>query len=98
MSDKPPVLRRSVERASAPVAHALAGLPSWVTTLAWVTLLVLAAVVGGPVGWVLLGLAVAFVAWLLFLAWPYASLNAKLIRVAVLLVGVAVVVVRLLPR
>ncbi|MCH8612776.1 DUF6703 family protein [Arsenicicoccus dermatophilus] len=98
MSEKPPVLRRSVERASTPAAHALAGLPSWATTTAWVVLLVLAAVVGGPIGWVLLALAVAFVAWLLFLAWPYASLNAKLIRVAVLLLGVALVVARLLPR
>ena len=40
----------------------------------------------------------AFVAWLLYLAWPYASTNAKLIRIAAALLGVAIVLVRLLPR
>ena len=91
-------LRQSVERASTPAAAALSLLPGWVTTVVWVLLLVIAAIVGGPVGWVLLGLAVAFVAWLLYLAWPYASTNAKLIRIAAALLGVAIVLVRLLPR
>lgn len=91
-------LRQSVERASTPAAAALSRLPGWVTTVVWVLLLVIAAIVGGPVGWVLLGLAVAFVAWLLYLAWPYASTNAKLIRIAAALLGVAIVLVRLLPR
>ena len=91
-------LRQSVERASTPAAAALSRLPGWVTTVVWVLLLVIAAIVGGAVGWVLLGLAVAFVAWLLYLAWPYASTNAKLIRIAAALLGVAIVLVRLLPR
>ncbi|WP_029212418.1 DUF6703 family protein [Arsenicicoccus bolidensis] len=91
-------LRQSLERASTPAAAALSRLPGWVTTVVWVLLLVIAAIVGGAVGWVLLGLAVAFVAWLLYLAWPYASTNAKLIRIAAALLGVAIVLVRLLPR
>lgn len=91
-------LRQSVERASTPAAAALSRLPGWATTVVWVALLVIAAIVGGPVGWVLLGLVVAFVAWLLYLAWPYASTNAKLIRIAAALLGVAIVLVRLLPR
>ncbi|WP_392465938.1 DUF6703 family protein [Arsenicicoccus cauae] len=95
---EPTPLRQSVERASTPTATALSRLPGWATTAAWVALLVLAAVVGGPVGWVLLTIAVAFVAWLLYLAWPYASTNAKLIRVATGLLGAALVLVRLLPR
>ncbi|AKT52146.1 hypothetical protein ADJ73_14250 [Arsenicicoccus sp. oral taxon 190] len=91
-------MRDSVERASTPAVTALAGLPTWATTIVWLALLVLAALVGPPVGWVLLAAAILFVAWLLYLVWPYASTNAKLMRVAVLLVGVAVVLVRLLPR
>lgn len=83
---------------SSPAANRLAGLPTWATTAAFVVLMVAAAIIGGPVGWVLYGVALAFVAWLLYLAWPYVSLNAKLMRIAVTLLVAAVVLVRLLPR
>ena len=94
----PNSLRQSVERASLPLLARLSALPRPVPFLSMLILLVLGAVVGGPVGFVLMGVAAVFVAWLLYLSWPRLTAAERLMRGAVVLLAVALAVVQLFPR
>jgi hypothetical protein len=91
-------LRPSIERASLPLITRLSSLPRVVPFLLMLALLVGGVVVGGPVGFVLMGLAAVFVGWILYLSWPRLSGSERIMRSAVLLLAVVLAVVQLFPR
>lgn len=94
----PGALRRRIEQASLPVLELLARLPVWLPFLLLLVLILGGGFIGGTVGWVLVGVAMFFVAWLLYLSWPRLNGVERLMRVAVLLLFLAVTVVQLVPR
>lgn len=94
----PGPFRSAVERASSPVLTRLARLPVWLPFLILLVLLLGGGFLGGPVGWVLVGLALAFILWLFYLSWPQLSGVDRLMRIAVLAVFVAATLVLLFPR
>jgi hypothetical protein len=61
-------------------------------------LLVGGVLVGGPVGFLLMGLAALFVGWVLYLGWPRLSTSERIMRLAVLVLAVAMALVQLFPR
>lgn len=89
--------RTSVEKASLPLLTRLSRLPRIVPFL-----LVLALLVGGILipgwGWVLTALVALFLAWMLFLGWPRLTGVERLMRVAVILLAVAIAVTQAIPR
>lgn len=89
--------RASVERASLPLLTRLSRLPRAVPFL-----VVLALLVGGILipgwGWVLTALVALFLAWMLFLGWPRLTGVERLMRVAVILLAVAIAVTQAVPR
>lgn len=91
-------MRRRIEQASLPLLEGLAKLPVWLPFLALLALILGGGFIGGPLGWTLVCLALFFVAWLLYLSWPRLSPVERLMRVAVLLLFLAVTIVQLLPR
>lgn len=95
---EPGPVRRSIEQASLPALEQLAKLPVWLPFLVLLLLMLGGGFLGGPVGWVLVGLALAFILWLFYLSWPRLNGVDRLMRVAVLLLFVAVTVVQLVPR
>lgn len=94
----PGAFRRRVEQASLPALTALARLPAWLPFLVLLVLLLVGGFVGGVVGWVLVAAAMLFILWLLYLSWPRMTTAERLMRVALLLVFVAVAVTQLVPR
>lgn len=76
----------------------LSRLPKLVPFLILLTLLVGGVLVGGPVGFVLMSVAALFVAWVLYLSWPRLTSSERVMRVAVLLLAVAMALVQLAPR
>lgn len=94
----PGPVRAAVERASRPALERLARLPVWLPFLALLALILVGGFLGGPVGWVMVGLALLFVTWLLYLSWPRLTGVERVMRVAVLLLFLAVTVVQLVPR
>lgn len=97
-SSQPGPLRRSVEQASLPALERLARLPVWLPFLVLLLLMVGGGFLGGPVGWVLVGVALLFIAWLLYLSWPRLGTVDRVMRLAVLLLFVVVTVVQLVPH
>ena len=91
-------MRDKIERASLPLLTRLSHLPRLVPFFILLVLLVAGALVGGPVGFVLMGLAALFVAWLLYLSWPRLTGTEKLMRSAVVLLAVALALTQLFPR
>lgn len=96
--ESPGPFRRSVEQASLPLLTQLAKLPVWMPFLVVLLLLLVGGFVGGPVGLVLVVLALAFVLWLLFLSWPRLTTTERVMRLAVLLLFAVLTVVQLVPR
>ena len=94
----PNTLRPSIERASLPLIKKLNSLPRAVPFLILLALLVGGVFTGGPVGFLLMGLAAAFVGWVLYLSWPRLTGSERIMRSAVLLVAVAMAVTQLFPR
>lgn len=81
----------------------LSRLPKLVPFLILLSLLVGGVLFGGPlrqpvVGFVLMGLAALFVAWVLYLSWPRLTSSERVMRVAVLMLAVAMALVQLAPR
>jgi len=72
----------------------LSGLPKLLPFAILLTLLVGGGLIGGPLGLVLMSLAVIFVAWVLYLSWPVLSASERMMRSAVLLLAVAMTIVR----
>jgi hypothetical protein len=89
--------RASVERASLPLLTRLSRLPRAVPFL-----VVLALLVGGILipgwGWLLTALVALFLAWMLFLGWPRLTGVERLMRLAVILLAVAIAVTQAVPR
>ena len=94
----PNTLRPSIERASLPLITRLSRLPRSVPFLLMLAPLVAGVVIGGPVGFVLMSLAALFVGWILYLSWPRLSGSERIMRLAVLLLAVAMAIVQLSPR
>ena len=94
----PNTLRPSIERASLPLITRISSLPKAVPFLLILALLVAGVLIGGPVGFVLMGLATVFVGWILYLSWPRLSGSERIMRSAVLLLAVAMAIVQLFPR
>ncbi len=89
--------RSRVEHASAPFAEKLNGMPRWAPFLA-VLALMAAGVFVPRVGFLFTLVIAAFLGWLLYLTWPRLVGPEKLMRIAVLLMVVAVAVVQAFPR
>ena len=91
-------MRRRIDQASLPLMTALSRVPRLVPFLILLALLVGGVIIGGPAGFVLMSLAAAFVAWVLYLSWPRLTGSERIMRLAVLLLAVAMAVVQLFPR
>ena len=91
-----PTLRESIETASLPTVKAISGLPRFVPFL-----VVLALMIGGIVikdwGWILIGIVMVFLAWMLYLGWPRLTSSEKLLRSAILLLTAGVTLTRAFP-
>jgi hypothetical protein len=81
-------LRRRIDQASLPLMTKLSNLPRLVPFLILLGLLVGGLLKGGLAGFVLMSLAAAFVAWVLYLSWPRLSGSERIMRLAVLLLAV----------
>ena len=89
--------RSRVEHASARFVEKLNAMPRWVAFL--VILALMAAGVFVPrVGFLCTAVVAAFLGWLLYLTWPRLVGPEKLMRIAVLLMVLAVTVVQASPR
>jgi hypothetical protein len=94
----PNTLRQRIDQASLPLMTRLSGLPRLVPFVLLLALLVAGALISGPVGFILMGLAAAFVGWVLYLSWPQLTSSERVMRLAVLLLAVVMAVVQLFPR
>jgi hypothetical protein len=63
--------------------------------LVMLALIVTGILVGGVVGCALIVLAVLFLVWLLYIAWPALSPTERLMRAAVIVLGLGLAVVQL---
>lgn len=90
----PNTLRHRIDQASLPLMTRLSGLPKLLPFAILLILLVGGVLIGGPLGLVLMSLAVIFVAWVLYLSWPVLSTSERMMRSAVLLLAVAMTIVR----
>ncbi len=88
-------LRHSVERVSAPALVLLTQLPRVVMMLAPLVLLLLGFFLPLAIGLVFLALFLLFTAWLAYLSWPRTDARARLIRVAVFALVIALAVIRI---
>ena len=76
----------------------LSRLPKLLPFAILLTLLVAGVLIGGPLGFVLMLLAAAFIAWVLYLSWPALTSSERLMRSAVLLLAVVMSISVLFPR
>ena len=76
----------------------LSRLPKLVPFAVLLTLLGAGLIIQGPAGFVLVGLAALFVAWVLYLSWPVLNGSERIMRLAVLLLAVALAIVQLFPH
>ena len=91
-------MRRRIDHASLPLVTRLSRLPKPVPFLILLALLVAGVLISGQLGFVLMGLAAIFVAWVLYLSWPRLSGLERIMRLAVLMLAVAMAAVQLFPR
>jgi prepilin signal peptidase PulO-like enzyme (type II secretory pathway) len=89
--------RSRLEHASAPWVERLNTVPRPVGLVVLVALLVVGIVAPRPWGGIAFLVVAAFLGWLLFLTWQRLTLPERLMRVAVLVLAVAVAVVRIVP-
>lgn len=95
---RPGPLRHRVEQSSRPALEQLARLPVWLPFLVLLLLMVGGGFLGGPIGWTLVGLALGFIVWLLYLSWPRLTTVDRVMRIAVLALFAVVTVVQLVPN
>jgi hypothetical protein len=93
----PNTVRRRIDNASLPLMTKLSTLPRLVPFVLLLGLLIGGLLIGGLVGFVLMSLAAAFVAWVLYLSWPGLNGTERIMRLAVLLLAVAMAATRF-PR
>jgi hypothetical protein len=94
----PNTLRQRIDQASLPLMTKLSQLPRLVPFVLLLTLLIAGVLISGPLGFVLMGVAAAFVGWVLYLSWPRLTGSERIMRLAVLLLAVAMAVIQLFPR
>jgi hypothetical protein len=94
---QPNALRTAIDRVSAPALLRLSRLPRAVPFVVMLALLVAGLWVSGVIGCVLILLGVLFLAWLLYIGWPALSQSERLMRLAVVVLGVGLAVVQLRP-
>jgi uncharacterized protein DUF6703 len=87
--------RRKVERASYPFVLRLHRMPRWLVTVALAALLVAGLLAPSPYGPVCLGVVVALMAWLTYLAWHQGDRGRRVIRVVALALGCAALILRI---
>ena len=92
-----PIATNAFERASLPLTRLIARMPPLVPILV-VFALVLVGSFLGPWGAIPLGLVVLFLLWMLALSWPRLTGTERLMRVAVILLVVALTIVKVVPR
>lgn len=90
----PQGFRGALERASRPVLITLTRAPKWLLAFVSAATLLGGLLAPSPWGPLLLGLVALFLVWLLTLAWPRLEPRARVVRLAVLVLLVAVVVGR----
>lgn len=83
-----------MEKASAPLLLTLTQAPRWIVTFVPLILVLLGFFLPLALGLVALGIFFVFTGWLAYLSWPRADLKARLIRVVMLALVVALTVVR----
>jgi hypothetical protein len=94
----PNTVRSRIDHASLPLMTALTRLPRLVPFLSLLVLLVAGVLISGTVGFTLMALAAAFLAWILYLAWPRLTGSERIMRLAALFLAVAMAVIQLFPR
>ncbi|MFD2081433.1 hypothetical protein SAMN05421678_10675 [Actinopolymorpha cephalotaxi] len=87
--------RRTAERLSYPVILRLHRAPRWVVTIVLVALLVAGLLAPAPYGPVCLGVVVATMAWLTYLAWHEGDRSRRVIRLVALALGGAALAMRI---
>lgn len=92
-----PTLRQTIESASLPAVKRLGEVPRAVPFLLVLGLMVAGILVDGW-GWLFLIPVVLFLLWTLYLGWPALDNGARLGRVAVVLMAIAITVTQALPR
>ncbi|QIM21146.1 hypothetical protein G7075_08410 [Phycicoccus sp. HDW14] len=90
-------LRQSFERTSLPAVTWLNGLPRFVPFLGILALVVAGIFLPSP-GWLLIGVVVLVLAWILALAWPRLRFTEQLMRLAVIGLMIAVMLTQAFPR
>ncbi len=88
-------MRHSVERASAPALVLLTQLPRAVMMFAPLALLLLGFFLPLAIGLVFLAIFLLFTGWLAYLSWPRTDARARLIRIAVLALVIALAAIRI---
>jgi len=76
----------------------LSKLPKLVPFAVLLILLGAGLIIHGPAGFLLVSLAALFVAWVLYLSWPVLNGSERIMRLAVLLLAVALAIVQLFPH
>jgi hypothetical protein len=94
----PNTLRQRIDHASLPLMTRLSRLPRLLPSVILLVLLVVGVLISGLLGFLVMGLAALFVAWILYLSWPILSRSERIMRVAVLLLAAAMALVQLFPR
>jgi hypothetical protein len=94
----PNTLRTRIDQASLPLMTKLSELPRLAPFLLLLTLLIAGIVISGPIGFVLMAVAAAFLGWVLYLSWPRLTGSERMMRLAAFLLAVAMAVVQLFPR
>ncbi|MDN5765624.1 MAG: hypothetical protein L0H96_23075 [Humibacillus sp.] len=89
--------RSRVEHASYPLMERLNSLPRAVSLVALLAVLAVGLIAPRPFGGLAFLLVTIFVGWLLFLTWPRLSMPERMMRIAVLVLTLAVAVVRMVP-
>lgn len=92
-----PVATNTLERISLPATKFITGLPPAVPIVAVFALVLLGGLLG-PWGAFPLGLVVLFLLWMLALSWPRLRQSERLMRIAVIVLVIALTVVKVVPR
>ena len=95
---QPSALRTAIDRASAPALLRLSRLPRLVPFVVMLALIVVGLFISGLIGCVIILLGVSFLGWLLYIGWPRLSMPERLMRLAVVVLGVGLAVIQLSPR
>jgi hypothetical protein len=87
-----------VERVSEPALVRLSHLPRALPFVAMLALIVAGLLAGGIPGCALIVVGVLFLVWLLYLGWPVFNGSERLMRLAVVALGLALAVIQLFPH